>query len=137
AVVPLAIAALCVVPLLPGPAEPATNLAPTPALFAAADRSAIPSGSVVMIAPMATVADNSAELWQVKAGMRFRQLGGYMLHAVGSDGTPSYFPGATALTMLFGIDLTSKRPYSGQPAAVDLDYARAELRVARATMFIV
>jgi hypothetical protein len=135
--VPIVIAALCLVPLLPGPAESAAHLAPTPALFDAANRGAIPEGSIVMIAPMATVANNSAELWQVNANMRFRQVGGHALHAVGPDGAPSYFPAATALTMLFGIDITSNRAYKGEPTLADLAYARSELRASHATMFIV
>ena len=40
-----------------------------------------------MLAPMATSGNNAAQLWQVRANMRFKQIGGYMLHAVrGDDG---------------------------------------------------
>jgi hypothetical protein len=90
-----------------------------------------------MVAPMATAGNDAAELWQVRSGMRFRQLGGYMVHAVGAQRTPSYGPSEQALTALFGIDLTSDRPYKGELTPAILDAARAELRASGASMLIV
>lgn len=90
-----------------------------------------------MIAPMATAANNSAQLWQVHSDMQFRQVGGHALHAVGADATPSYAPSTRTLVALFGIDITSNRPYKGEPTPAVLDAARAELRASHATMFIV
>ena len=45
-----------------------------------------------MLAPMAGVGNNTAQLWQIEAGMRFRQVGGYALHAIGAGGAPVVLP---------------------------------------------
>jgi len=90
-----------------------------------------------MIAPMATVTNSAGETWQIDTGMRFRQLGGYMLHAVDRHGSPSFNPSAPALTELFGIQSRYSRPYRGKVTTSILDAARAELRSAHASLFIV
>jgi hypothetical protein len=131
------VALACLVPLVPASAERTPRLAVTPALFRTDLRANIPDGATVMVAPMATAGNDAAELWQVRSGMRFRQLGGYMVHAVGTHRTPSYGPSAQALTTLFGIDLTSDRPYKGELTPALLDAARAELRASGASMLIV
>jgi hypothetical protein len=138
-IVPPIVAIACLLPLLPGPQSPTTHLATTPRLFTSTSmlRRTIPAGATVLIAPVATVANAAAELWQVEADMRFRQLGGYMLHAVGTDGTPSYYPAARTLTILFGINRTTQQPYAGNPTPAMLTSARAELRAAHASLFMV
>lgn len=137
AVAAVIVALACLVPLVPASAERTPRLAVTPALFRTDLRRTIPDGATVMVAPMATAGNDAAELWQVRSGMRFRQLGGYMVHAVGARRTPSYGPSAQALTALFGIDLTSDRPYKGELTPAILDAARAELRASGASMLIV
>ncbi len=139
AIVPPIVAIACLVPLLPAAQSPTTRLAHTPALFESTSllRRTVPRGATVMVAPMATVANAAADLWQVESDMRFRQLGGYMLHAVGSNGSPSYYPAAENLTRLFAIDGTTRKPYAREPTPTMLDAARAELRAARASLFMV
>jgi hypothetical protein len=134
---PVLVAAACLLPLLPGPAAPTLRLAATPSLFTTSLRRTIPNGSTVMIAPMATVENGAAELWQVATDMRFRQLGGYMLHAVGPSRRPSYSPSARVLTTLFRIDSRTRRAYSGKMTVSMLDAARAELLAAGVTLFMV
>jgi len=131
---PVLVAAVSLVPLLPGPAPPATALRPTPRFFTTSLKNAIPAGSTVMIAPMATVTQSVAELWQIKSGMRFRQLGGYMLHP--TDGGPSFCPTVQTLTSLFGLDWEG-RAFAGTPTATQLEQAREELTNAGAQFFIV
>ena len=90
-----------------------------------------------MLAPMATVGYNVAQLWQVEAGMRFRQVGGYALHAVGPDGRPSYYPYPETLRRLFMINFFTGRPYDRPVTPADLATARRELRETHATLFLV
>lgn len=136
ALLPFVAAALVLLPLVPRPESPVPRLVRTPSLFTSSLRSIIPKGSTVMIAPMATVGDNAAQFWQVKADMRFRQIGGYMLHGVGPSGVPSYYPSAQMLTTLFRID-SGARVYRGKVTPAMLDAARSELRAAHASLFIV
>jgi hypothetical protein len=135
--VPLLVAAACLLPLVPGPEPPASRLALTPPLFKTSLRTTIPKGSVVMLAPMASIGNSAAELWQIRSGMRFRQLGGYMLHAVGPNGAPSYYPSARMLTRLFRIYPKRHRPYQGEVTTAMLDAARRELRDAHVSMVMV
>ena len=135
ALLPFVAAALVLLPLVPGRVTPVPRVVRTPSLFTTSLRAIIPKGSTVMIAPMATVGDNAAQFWQVKAGMRFRQIGGYMLHGVGPSGAPSYYPSAQMLTTLFRI--SEERPYAGKVTGAMLDGARSELRAAHASLFIV
>ena len=67
--------------------------------------------ATVMLAPMAAVGFNVAQLWQIKAKMRFRQVGGYALHTIGPDGAPSYYPYPKTLTRLFMIKYATGQPY--------------------------
>jgi hypothetical protein len=131
------VGAACLVPLVPASEGPASALTATPPLFTTSLRTTIPQGSTVMIAPMAEVGDSAAEMWQVASDMRFRQLGGYMLHPVGANGTPSYDPGARALTELFGIQLKTDLPFGGPLTPALRRAALAELRASKASMFIV
>ena len=137
AILPVFAAAVGLMLLVAGH-EPTTNhLTTVPPLFETSLRKTIPNGSTVMLAPMATVGDDAAQLWQVEAGMRFRQLGGYMLHPIGRSGVPTFFPPADTLTRLFGINRQTGRPYGGPLTAAMLDGARAELRAAGVSMVIV
>jgi hypothetical protein len=136
AALPVVVVAACLVPLLPGHIH-TRELAITPRLFTTSLRNTIPSGATVMVAPLATSANAAAEIWQVRAGMRFRQLGGYMQHAVGPRGEPSLHPATPMLAKLFAIDSSTRGPYKVKTTPALLDGARAELRAAHTSMFIV
>ena len=136
AALPVAVVAACLVPLLPGHIH-TRELAITPPLFKTSLRNTIPSGATLMVAPLATSANAAAEIWQVRAGMRFRQLGGYMQHAVGERGEPSLHPATPMLAKLFAIDSTTRGPFKVVTSPALLDGARAELRAADTSMFIV
>lgn len=135
-VIPAAVAGLVLVPLLPGPQAPTTRLIVTPPLFTTSLVKVIPKGATVMLAPMATSGNNAAQLWQVRANMRFKQVGGYMLHSV-KGGIGSYLPAEEALTALFRIDLATGLAFKGEVPAAMIRDARAELRATKATMFLV
>ena len=130
-VLAVAAAVACLVPLLPSPQQPMTSLEPVPALFSTSLRNTIPKGAIVVIAPMASVGDSSTELWQIKAKLRFRQVGGYALHAVGPDGAPSYYPYPAELTRLFRINYATGQPFRGKLTPAKREAARKELRNAR------
>jgi hypothetical protein len=134
--VPIAAAAACLLPLLPSAQGPALAQSRTPEFFATSLRDVVPRGSTVMIAPMATVRNSAAELWQIKSGMRFRQLGGYMLRVTGTNNGPSFSPPSRVLTILFGISRYGLA-FKGEPSTATLDAARAELRAANTSLFIV
>jgi hypothetical protein len=135
-IAPIVVAGACLLPLLPSAEGPALAQSATPRLFASSMRDTIARGSTVMIAPMATVRNSVAELWQIETGMRFRQLGGYMLRIDGPRDGPSFSPSARTLTALFGIN-PGGRPFPGEPTTAMLDAARAELRVAHVSTFVV
>jgi hypothetical protein len=126
----------CLVPLLPSAIAPIPSLVPTAALFTTSLSRTIPAGSTVMIAPLATVGDASAELWQVQAGMRFRQLGGYALHAAGPNAIGSYYPPDPALVTLFQINHVNYHAYPGPVTPGLIRAARAELRRSGARLFL-
>jgi len=127
----------CIAPLFPGNVAAIYRLPKTPAFFTTSRSRRIAAGSTVMIAPMATVTNSAAEMWQIDTGMRFRQLGGYMLHATEGQGIPAFDPSETALTELFGMRPKYSRPYKGKVTEAILDAARAELRAADTSLFIV
>ena len=134
--IPIVVAALVLVPLIPGPESPTTRLVVTPPLFTTALLDVIPDGATVMLAPMATSGNNAAQLWQVRANMRFKQIGGYMLHAV-RGGVASYLPAEKTLTKLFRIDIRTGRTFGGRISAKMMHDARVELRATKATMLLV
>jgi hypothetical protein len=134
---PVIVAAVCVVPLLPASPSAIGHVPVVPIFFKTSLRDSIPKGAIVMVAPMATVGDDAAEFWQETADMRFRQLGGYALHPIGPRQTATYYPAAKNLTKLFSIGLQSDRAYAGPVTPAMLDAARTELHRAHATMFIV
>jgi hypothetical protein len=137
AIVPALVAGLVLLPLLPGP-EPTTNRTlSTPSFFTSQALDMIPNGSVVMVAPMATVANNESQFWQSAADMRFRQMGGYAIHIHHEHGAPSYWPDASALVTLFGIDQRTLNAYAGPVTQDMLEDASAELRAANAKFLIV
>lgn len=135
--VAVVVAVACLIPLIPADQEPTNAVASTPALFTTSLREIIPQGATVMIAPMATVGYNGAQLWQIKAKMRFRQVGGYALHAFGSKGSPSYYPYPKMLRRLFMINFFTGEPYARKLTADRLDTARRELRETHASLFMV
>jgi hypothetical protein len=134
--VPIAAAAACLLPLLPSAQGPALAQSPTPALFATSLRNVIPRGSTLMVAPMANVRNSAAELSQIKSGMRFRQLGGYMLRVNGTDNGPAFSPSSRVLTLLFAVS-PSGFAFKGEPNPATLDAARTELRTAGVSWFVV
>jgi hypothetical protein len=132
--VAMGLVCLGLLPLLPGSVPFVAPVQPAPAFFTSSAIDAIPQGALVMLAPMATVWDTAPMLWQIDAGMRFRQIGGYMQHSLpggGIDGDP-YTP---ALSLLFGIDRQG-RPYTADPSAQILADARAELSESGASAFV-
>jgi hypothetical protein len=135
--IPLALAAACLVPLLPGPLPSASAVAATPTFFTSARRRAIQAGSVVMVAPLAVVGDDAAQLWQIDSGMRFRQLGGYAVRAAPHGGHATFRPDPRALGTLFTIDPHSSQPYRGPLTSSLLAEARRELRTTRARYLVV
>jgi hypothetical protein len=130
-------AVACLVALLPANQEPVRAPEPIPPLFTTSLRDTIPQGSTVMLAPMAAVGYNAAQLWQIKAKMRFRQVGGYALHAIGRDASPSYYPYPKTLTRLFMIKYATGQPYRERVTPAQLATARRELRATGASLFLV
>ena len=130
-------AVACLIPLLPAPQDQVRAPDPIPKLFTTSLRDTIPVGATVMIAPMATVGYNAAQLWQIRSGMRFRQVGGYALHAFGPHGRPSYYPYPKTLRRLFMISYLSNRPYERPVSRAELATARRELKKTHASMFLV
>ena len=109
----------------------------TPRLFTTPLRNVIPDGATVLLAPMANAEDAAGDLWQVDADMRFRQIGGYMLHPDGPNRKPLFESSERMLEKLFSINTTTDRPYKGKATRAMLDTAREELRAANASMVIV
>jgi hypothetical protein len=136
-IAPALVALACLVPLLPRTEAFISRPPRTPALFTSSLRTNIPKGATVMIAPMATVGNSAAEYWQVEADMRFRQVGGYMLHAVPPKFGPSYYPAEKTLNLLFRINPKSSRAYKGPITEPMLANARKELAATAASVFIV
>ncbi len=119
---------LALLPLLPG-LEPAG----VPVQGAPAALSAVPAGSTVMVAPMAIPFADSALLWQVETGLRFRQLGSYAL-IPGPGHRGGFYPVSRVLARLFA--LRHGRVYSGPLTAHLRAAALAELRASGATLFV-
>ncbi|HVA21647.1 MAG TPA: hypothetical protein VNN74_06090 [Candidatus Micrarchaeia archaeon] len=73
-----AVALLALVPLLPRtlPSSPAV----VPAFFRSRAVDRLAQGSVVAVAPVPTIRDARAMLWQVASGMRFQMPWGYVIH---------------------------------------------------------
>lgn len=132
----MATALVCVslLPLLPASVPYVAPVYTPPAFFTTPAVKTIPHGATVMVAPMATVWYSAAMLWQIDAGFRFRQIGGYMQHSVPGGGLGST-PYPPALTLLFGID-PQNQPFTGQPTGALLAEARTELRESGATFFV-
>lgn len=126
---------VCLLPLVPNSERFIVPVVSTPRFFTSTAVKTIPPGAVVMIAPMATVHDTDAMIWQIKSGMRFAQIGGYALHP-GTDGHPRNTPYAQALTTLFRLSPPMDHPFGGKLTPKLLNQARAELRQAQASYFI-
>ena len=135
--VSVVVAVACLIPLIPAKQEPTNAPGPVPALFATSLRNTIPKGATVMLAPMASVGYNAAEWWQIKAKMRFKQVGGYALHAFGPKGSPSYYPYPKMLRRLFMINFFTGQPFAGKVTPAVLATARRELRETHASLFMV
>ncbi len=85
ALVAVAVASVCLVPLLPH--LPAYRQVPTgvPAFFLSPAVDQIPSGSVVLAYPYGVGNDDQAMMWASEAGMRFKLIGG-LLYTPGAGG---------------------------------------------------
>lgn len=88
--------AIAVAPLVP--VLPLQGLVPTasPQYFASSAVQRIPHDSIALIYPFSTPISNFAELWQIRAGMRFALPGGYFV-----------MPSANGSGELFEWDITS------------------------------
>ncbi len=95
-------AAVALAPLLPR-ALPATA-AGAPAFFRTAAVDRIPQGAVVAVAPVATILDARAMLWQVVGGLRFRMPWGYVIHRGGDGAAAENRLGPPLARALFTIE---------------------------------
>ncbi len=87
--VPLALSAVCLVPLVPDWPY-ATQSAAIPSYFTSSAVRAIPAGSVALVYPWANYFHSQAMVWQAAAGMRFKMPGGYFLMAMPGTQAASY-----------------------------------------------
>ena len=96
----LALAAACVVPLLPRPYSVAAAPAAPP--FFTDTRRWIPAGSTALILPYPTGTQTQPLAWQAAAGMSFQMPGGYFIGPAGGGeayiGGPGPLPVAVTLT---------------------------------------
>ena len=77
-VLPLALAAIALLPLLPAAQYPVSAVG-TPAFFTSTALQKVPPGSTAVIYPYATAATPNSQEWQAAAGMRFRMPAAYFL----------------------------------------------------------
>jgi hypothetical protein len=121
---------------LPGNARPVGPLIGTPAFFTSqVMRQIIPEHSIAMVAPMANPSNMYAEFWQVRAGMWFKQLGGYDLNNQGT-GIPSFKPRQSTLLRLFGASWAGRAALSPTELHQLMRAGRIELADSGATFFI-
>ena len=96
----LALAAACVVPLVPRPY--AVTAAPAVPRFFADTRRWVPAGSTVLVLPYPTGTQTLPLAWQAAADMSFRMPGGYFIGPAGGGeayiGGPGPLPVAVTLT---------------------------------------
>lgn len=99
------VAAVCLAPLVPVPRNGIRPLAGTPTFFTTSEVRQIPQGSVALVVPIPTSADDSAMLWQVRSGMRFKQVGGYVLHPLGPKQHGTFAISYPTLSKLLSVQL--------------------------------
>jgi hypothetical protein len=97
-----AVAVVAVVPLMPKLPLAMTPLV-QPAFFTSNDVTVIPSGAVVLTAPWAEGEQPEGYAWQFASGLRYRQVGGYIIGAVSPSSTELH-------TVLNSIETTHALP---------------------------
>jgi hypothetical protein len=75
--VPLGLAAVCLLPLLPATSPVIVDRTGTPAFFTSSAVNVIPAGSVALTFPFPSGTHADGSLWQALAGFRYRTAGGY------------------------------------------------------------
>ncbi len=110
AVLPVAVAALVALPLLP--AWPYASQGPVgiPRFFTSDDVRVVPEGSVALVYPIATNTLSNAETWQASARFRFSMPGGYFVLPAASGSGSVY----TASTI---VERTLSEVVAGPPPA--------------------
>lgn len=122
--------------LMPGAARLVWAVSPAPAFFTSSEmKQIIPEASTVMIAPMASPQNVEPEVWQVRADMWFKQLGGYGLNNQGT-GVPSFYPRQLTLFGLFGGSRAGNPPFSPTELQRVMRAGRTELATSGATFFL-
>ena len=111
--VAIAVAVACLIPLVPAPQERVVRARSRSRRCSRPHcANTIPNGATVMLAPMATVGYNAAQYWQIEANMRFRQVGGYTLHAVGPRRQAVVLPVSEDVAPPVHDQLLHRRPYA-------------------------
>jgi hypothetical protein len=94
----LALAAVCVVPLVPRPY--ATMAAdPVPSFFKAVNRW-VPANSTILVLPYPTATETQPMVWQAVAGMAFQMPGGYFIGPAGNGQAYIGGPGPTPVAQM-------------------------------------
>jgi hypothetical protein len=124
-VIPLALAVIALLPLLPAAQYPVAAIG-TPAFFSSADLQKVPPGSTAVVYPYATAVTPNSQQWQAAADMRFRMPAAYfLLPKSRNDHTIAFGPalGYTRDTLTARVLVAL---YNGQPPT-DTPQLRASL----------
>jgi hypothetical protein len=117
---PVIVAAVCLVPLIPGGPVTGVTAASTPAYFTSPALTKRPAGQVTVLYPYPSVATPEGQLWQARSAMHFRSPGGYFLVPDGPEGHIGFSAaisyGADTLTARVLISLDAGRPPAETPA---------------------
>ncbi|MCU4183777.1 hypothetical protein K6U06_05350 [Acidiferrimicrobium sp. IK] len=84
AVLPIVVAALVAVPLIPAWPYNSQGRVAVPSFFTSSALDQVPEGSVALVYPIATNTLSNAEVWQATARFRFAMPGGYFVLPAGS-----------------------------------------------------
>ena len=96
ALVPGAVALLCLVPLIPAVPLQGIGDPGVPAYFSSPSLARLPAGSVALLYPFPSSSTPQGELWQAQSTLRFKMPGGYFLvpqppgHAIAFSPTLGY-----------------------------------------------
>lgn len=120
-----ALAVVALVPLFPKLPLPETPLV-QPAFFTSDAVNVIPEGSVVLTAPWAEGQQPAGYAWQFAAGLRYRQIGGYIIGAES--------PSSRALHTLLNLIATTHAPLRVEGA--NRQIALDELRRTRVSVVL-
>lgn len=97
-VIPVLLAAVCLVPLIPVIPLQGFGNPPVPAYFTSAALDRIAAGSVALLYPFPSTPTPDGQLWQAVAGMRFQMPGGYFLVPQGADHKIAFDPATGYVT---------------------------------------